>query len=415
MSRWLIVGLLMVAFVIGFVVHLQTGWFGGVVDKVDQSGAATKEREVLYWVAPMDSKFRRDQAGKSPMGMDLIPVYADQQRGSGDGTVTISPTVEQNLGVRTAVVQRGPLWRRMTASGRVSFDETAISHVSVRAAGWIEQLAVSAEGEAVSKGQTLFELYAPSLVSAQREFLSASKRGNQTIIAAARENLLALGMTDADLARLASRGRPLQRIRVVAPRDGIVASLKVGEGMPAGPNAAIMSIADLSTVWVIAQHYEQQAQWLSPAQPAEVSLTALPGQRFEAVVDYVYPVLNGETRTVRSRLHLDNPESQLKPGMLADVVVFGGPQQDVLSVPRESLIRSGNMDRVVVALGDGRFRSQQVIAGMESGDWIEIRGGIEAGDRVVTSAQFMLDSEASISGSIQRLSPQHQPVERRDD
>ena len=359
------------------------------------------EREILYWVAPMDPNYRRDEPGKSPMGMDLVPVYADEA-GEGDG-VKISPSVENNLGVRTEAAQVRPLWRRIEATGYVGFDETQISHINTRVQGWIVSLQVDAEGERVSKGDLLFELYSPELVNAQKEYLQALRRGGDTLLAGAEEKLRALGMIPSEISALRKRGTASENIKIVAPQDGIVASLSVREGMFIQPNTTIMSLADLSTVWLQAEVFESQADWVAAGQAAEAQLDYMPGTEFSGQVDYVYPVLDPKTRTLRVRLRFDNPKERLKPNMYARVSIYGRLKPNALTIPREALIPAPGRDRVVVALGDGKFHVHEVMTGLESGEYVEILAGISEGDQIVTSSQFLIDSESSIAGSIQRL------------
>ena len=360
-----------------------------------------KEPEILYWVAPMDPSFKSDKPGKSPMDMEMVPVYA-QDIGSGD-VVTISSTVENNLGVRTATAKRGPLWRRIEATGYVGFDETRISHINIRTKGWITKLLVNAEGERVLKDELLFELYSPELVNAQKEYLQALRRGDERLKSGADEKLRALGMIRTEIIKLAHRGSASENIQVVAPQDGVVSFLGVREGMYIQPNTTIMSLADLSSVWLQAEVFESQADWVAAGQAAEARLNYMPGEVFSGQVDYVYPILDPKTRTLRVRLHFDNPGERLKPNMYAQVSIYGKLQPNALSIPLEALIRAPYRDRVVVSLGDGKFRVHEVMTGMESGEWVEIIAGIEEGDKIVTSAQFLLDSEASLVGSIRRL------------
>lgn len=360
-----------------------------------------QEPEILYWVAPMDPSFKSDKPGKSPMDMEIVPVYA-QDIGSGD-VVTISSTVENNLGVRTATAKRGPLWRRIEATGYVGFDETRISHINIRTKGWITKLLVNAEGERVLKDELLFELYSPELVNAQKEYLQALRRGDERLKSGADEKLRALGMIRTEIIKLAHRGSASENIQVVAPQDGVVSFLGVREGMYIQPNTTIMSLADLSSVWLQAEVFESQADWVAAGQAAEARLNYMPGEVFSGQVDYVYPILDPKTRTLRVRLHFDNPGERLKPNMYAQVSIYGKLQPNALSIPLEALIRAPYRDRVVVSLGDGKFRVHEVMTGMESGEWVEIIAGIEEGDKIVTSAQFLLDSEASLVGSIRRL------------
>ena len=367
-------------------------------------GQAAAQREVLYWVAPMDPDFRRDQPGKSPMGMDLVPVYTDPA-GGGDA-VRISAAVENNLGVRTARVERGPLWRRISTTAYVALDETRMAHIHLRTEGWIERLLIKAEGEAVEQGQLLMEVYAPELINAQQEYLQIMRRGNTQLLSAASDKLRALGMSDSDIRALSQRGEATERVRIYAPQAGIVSALNIREGMFVRPATNIMSLADLSSVWLFAEVFEAQSDWVRAGQPTEAYFDFFPGETFAGQVEYVYPVLDPATRTVRVRLRFDNPEGRIKPNMYARTLIYGGALQDVLSIPAEALIRSGEQERVIIALGDGRYQAREVRAGIHSGDWVEIRQGLEVGDRVVVSAQFLIDSEASLRGSLLRLGEQ---------
>ena len=357
----------------------------------------SKEPEVLYWVALMDPNFKSDKPGKSPMGMDLVPVYAT------GAAITISSTVENNLGVRTETAKVRPLWRRIEATGYVGFDETQISHINIRTQGWISKLLVNAEGERVARNDLLFELYSPELVNAQKEYLQALRRGDERLKSGAGEKLRALGMIQAEIQTLERTGKVSENIRVIAPQDGVVSFLGVREGMYLQPNTIIMSLADLSSVWLQAEVFESQAEWVAAGQAAEARLDYTPGEVFTGQVDYVYPILDPKTRTLRVRLRFDNPGERLKPNMYARVSIYGKLHPNALSIPREAVIRAPGKDRVVLSLGDGKFRVHEVMTGTESGDWVEIIAGIAEGDQIVTSAQFLLDSEASLAGSIRRL------------
>ncbi len=359
------------------------------------------EREVLYWVAPMDPNFRRDEPGKSPMGMDLLPVYADQAGES--GVVSIDPVIINNLGVRTAAAERGVLSRRIETVGYVGYDEDTVHHVHTRVDGWIEKLAVNATGDPVKQGQVLFELYSPALVNAQQEFLATSGSAVQGLADASRQRLLALGVSQTEIDRLARNRRVRQHIQVFAQSDGVVAHLGVREGIYVTPATDIMSIAKLDQVWVLAEVFERQAAWVRPGQRADVELDYLPGKRWQGTVDYVYPELDERTRTLKVRLRFDNADEVLRPNMFTRVVIFGTETDAVVHVPREALIRGGKVSRVVVSLGDGRFRAQPVEIGIESGARVEIRRGVTVGERVVTSGQFLIDSESNIDVALERF------------
>jgi Cu(I)/Ag(I) efflux system membrane fusion protein len=378
------------------------GWSTGG-DSMPASGGSD-EPDVLYWVAPMDPNFRRDEPGKSPMGMDLVAVYADEVDAK-PGTVKIDPTVVNNLGVRTAAVESGPLPRRVETVGYVGYDEDTLMHVHLRVDGWIENLSVTTTGDAVTEGQVLFELYSPTLVNAQEEFLLALRSQSTTMIKASRERLASLGMTLGEIDDLAEERKVKQRIRKYAMRDGVVAHLGVREGNFVTPASNVMSIAELDRIWVLAEVFERQAGLVVAGQQAEVELDYLPGKRWQGTVDYVYPELDPVKRTLKVRIRFDNEDAVLRPNMFARVTLLGSDTEEVVHIPREALIRGGAADRVVLALGDGRFRSQIVETGVESGDRVAIRGGLAAGDVIVTSGQFLIDSESDIDSALLRMEP----------
>lgn len=376
-------------------------WWPTDSDPSDSS--STGEREILYYKAPMDPNYRRDEPGKSPMGMDLVPVYADEVAGSDPGVVYIDPKIVNNLGVRTAAVEQGSLSRRVETVGYVGYDEDTLHHIHTRVDGWIEQLAVKVTGDTVKQGQSLFQLYSPTLVNAQEEYLTALQSRNTALHQASRERLAALGVTASEIDRLDTERTVKQRLRVNAQADGIVAKLGVREGMYITPATEVMSIAELDRVWVLVEVFERQSAWVKPGQRAEVELDYLPGELWQGTVDYVYPELDPNTRTLKVRLRFDNPSEVLRPNMFARVTVFGTESPPVTHVPQEALIRGGAVDRVVLALGEGRFRAQPVKVGMESGDRVEIRSGVAAGEQVVTSGQFLIDSESNIETALARM------------
>ena len=290
------------------------------------TSAEDGDREILYWVAPMDANYRRDKPGKSPMGMDLVPVYADESGGDGS-SVTIAPEVVQNLGVRTAVAERTRLWRGIDTVGYVDYDESRLSHIHLRTEGWIEELTVESEGERVTRGQRLFNLYSPELVNAQEEFVQALNAGNKGLIGASRSRLAALGIPGSQVRQIEKDRKASQTIPVYAPQDGVVASLSVREGMYVKPATTVMSLADLSSVWLLAEVFERQADWVRVGQSAEVSLAFLPGRTWDGTVEYIYPSLDPKTRTLKARLRFANPDEALKPNMYANVKIYGGAEK----------------------------------------------------------------------------------------
>lgn len=369
-----------------------------------QPGADTTsqgEDKPLYWVAPMDPDFRSDEPGKSPMGMDLVPVYAGGEQD--ESVVRISPAVMNNLGVRTASVEYGPLAPVIETVGYFEYNEENVAHIHTRAPGWIQNLYALAEGEYVRKDDLLFEIFSPTLVNAQEEYLTAARGGNTGLMAASEERLLALGVPANEIAELKRTRKARQHLRHMAGFDGFIAHLGVREGMYVTEATEVMSLADLNTVWLIAEVFQRQSGLVKVGQSARATVESYPGEAWNGVVEFVYPALDPVTRTLRARLRFDNPGFALRPNMFARVTIEG-PAHDTLSVPRSALIRGERLNRVVLDLGNGRFRAQAVVPGFESGDRVEIIEGLEAGQSVVTSAQFLIDSESNLDSALAKLS-----------
>ena len=369
---------------------------------------ARAEREVLYYQHPHNPSIRSDEPRKDEMGMDYIPVYADADNDDVDPEIVrITPAVIQNMGVRTATVERGSLARGIRTVGFVEVDEATQSHVHLRTEGWIEDLQVRTTGERVEAGQVLFRLYSPVLVNAQEELLQIMRRGSD--LNPARQRLRALGMDDSAIRTLEERGEVLQLVPVRAAQDGIVQSLNVAEGMYVQPGTEVMSIADLSRIWVIADLFEHQSDAVREGLAAEVHLPFRAGETLNGRVGYIYPTLASPTRTIRARLSFDNPDGRLKPGMWADVHIEGEATGDVTHVPAEAVIRTGHQDRVIAALGDGRFQAREVRMGRRIGDRMEVLEGLEEGDLIVTSGQFLIDSESSVTVELARMANAEHP------
>ncbi|BAC97343.1 putative cation efflux system transmembrane protein [Vibrio vulnificus YJ016] len=361
--------------------------------------------EPLYWVAPMDPNYKRDKPGKSPMGMDLIPVYADDLAGANDkpGTVKIDPSVENNLGVKTAAVELAKLSPRIETVGYIAFDESKLWQTNVRVSGWVEKLYINAVGEQVKKGDVLFTLYSPELVKAQEELLNAKRTGRDGLVKGATERLLSLGVDREQINQVIRRGKASQTIEIKALANGVIASLNIREGGYLSPAQAVISAGPLHEVWVDAEVFERQAHWLTNGSQASMTLDALPGKAWQGEVDYVYPILDPKTRTLRMRLKFANPNGELKPNMFANITLQPVSDSEVLTVPKSSVIRSGGMTRVVLAEGEGKYRSARIETGREADDKVEVLLGLNQGDRIVTSAHFMLDSESSQSADLSRI------------
>ncbi len=388
-------------------------WLLGNPDEGDMT-ATGGERKPLYWVAPMDPNYKRDKPGKSPMGMDLIPVYEKSAGEDEAGTVKISPEVVNNLGVRTATVEVGSLDLDVKTVGYVQYDENRLVHISPRVEGWIEKLHVKAAGDPVRQGDPLYTLYSPTLVNAQEELLLALKRDNPVLIGAAVERLLALQVPQADIDRLRKTRKVSQTITVAAPQSGVLDNLAVREGMFVKPGLSLMIIGQLEHIWVIGEVFERQASLVKTGDQVRMRLDYLPGRDWLGQVDYVYPSLNAKTRTAQIRVHFNNPDDFLKPGMFAQMVIETQAGAEALLIPREALIRTGSQARVVLALGDGKFKSVAVEVGRVGERQVEIQSGLKEGERIVTSAQFLIDSESSKTSDFKRMAKRDQQGESMD-
>jgi Cu(I)/Ag(I) efflux system membrane fusion protein len=359
-----------------------------------------------YWTCAMHPEVRKDEPGNCPIcGMQLIEKRdaPATPAAAAEGVVQIDPRMAQNLGVRTAPVTRGAFAHSFDATGAVEVDERLIFAAESRAEGWIEQLNVRALGDPVRKGQLIAGVYSPELYSAQEELLLAAKSADAGLVAASRQRLLLLGMHEEQVDAVLASGRAERRTRVVAPSGGVVLELNAREGQKVMPGMPIARIGDLSRVWVTIEVPEALAAAVKARGRAEATLTALPGRTFEGQVDYVYPGLDTATRTLRARLVFANKDGALKPGMYANVSILAGTQQDALQVPTEAVIRTGKRTVVIVAEGEGRFRPAEVTLGPEHEGTIVVLAGLEEGQQVVTSGQFLIDSEASLRGLYQRI------------
>jgi Cu(I)/Ag(I) efflux system membrane fusion protein len=377
--------------------------------------AASAEKKILYWVAPMDPNYRRDAPGKSPMGMDLIPVYEGEEPGGAQAddadVVRLSPAVVNNIGVRTGEVERAAFGNDIRTVGYVALDEDRTSHVHVRKEGWIEGLRFRSLGAEVARGDLLFEFFSPELATASWEYVRELQRGSEGMTTGARAKLRALGVADRQIEDIRASGKPADRIRVYAPQDGVLVQLGVGEGMYIRPDQTLMTLSDLSSVWVIADVFESHGGHIRAGMAAEARLDHLPGEVWRGTVDYVYPELDPVTRTLRVRLRFPNDGLKLRPNMFADIVLKTPPRQDVLVVPSEAVIRTGREDRVVLALGEGRFKPATVTVGAEWNGLTEILEGVEDGAAVALSGQFLIDSEASLTAGFARMDA---PAEAHD-
>lgn len=378
--------------------HISAGLKAGDTDPVTGS-------KIIYYHDPMVPSSQFDKPAKSPfMDMMLVPVYAQSE--ADQGTVIVSPRIQQNLGLRTALVTEGTLSPTVSAVGSIAFNERDQAIIQARATAYVERLYVRATLDRVSKGQPLVDLYVPDWVAAQEEFLAIQRmQGNDltSLVDAARQRMRQVGMSDEQISRVAINGKVDARITLTAPIDGVVVELLVRDGMTVMPGATLFRINGLSTVWANAEIPESQAALVRPGAKVQARSPALPGTTFDGKVQALLPEVNQATRTLKARLELANPGARLVPGMFVSMQFMAARTDKVLLMPTEALIQTGTRSVVMLAEDNGRFRPVNVEVGIETDGQTEIKRGLQAGQRVVVSSQFLIDSEASLKGVEGRL------------
>jgi RND family efflux transporter MFP subunit len=376
-------------------------------------------KKIKYWVAPMNPAYISKEPGKSPMGMDLVPVYEEEGGEKEPASVIhIDPGTIQNMGVRMAQVKRKALVRNIRTYGAVTYNEKNIYTVNTKFSGWIEKIYVDFVGDKVKKNQPLFDIYSPELVTAQEEFLLAVQQcsslcnspypsvaeGAKRLIDASRTRLRYWDLTADQINRIEQTGQVQKTLAVYSPASGVVIEKTAFEGhyVKAGEHQYVL--ADLSTVWVDTEIYEYELPWIRSGMPAEMDLSYIPGKLFKGKVLYVYPFLQEKTRTVKLRLEFKNNDYQLKPGMYANVYLKSLVEKDSLVIPQEAVIDSGIRKLVFVSLGKGKFEAREVKIGAEGNDnEYQVLNGLTEGETIVVSAQFMIDSESNLRQAIQKM------------
>jgi len=386
----------------------------------NNSGSAStgqKEKKIKYWVAPMDPTYIRSKPGKSPMGMDLVPVYEDESGGSDEGAVTIDPVTVQNMGVRTAKVSRSPLKTSIRTVGQVTYDEERVTHIHTKVSGWVEQLFVKTTGEKIVKNQKILSIYSPELVATEQEYLQALsyKRkvagssfpdvvsGADTLLESTKKRLLLMDISPEQIETLEESGQAQTTMVLRSPTTGIVIQKQVFEGMKVNPGMDMYTIADVSRVWVIASIYEYELPFVRVGQETEMTLPYEPGMSYRGKVTFIYPYLSSKTRTVQVRMEFDNPDLKLKPDMYADVVIITDIAKNVLQIPTEAILRTGYRNIVITSLGNGKFLPKTVELGPEGEGMTQILSGLSEGETIVTSGQFLIDSESNLKEAIHKM------------
>ena len=382
------------------------------------AAARSGERRILYWFDPMHPAYKADKPGKAPdCGMELVPRYADEEQAMKErptGSVLITPQKQQLIGVRTGVVERQRIQRTIRTVGRVSFDETKVSHVHTKVTGYIEDVFVDYVGKVVKKGDALYTIYSPELVSTQEEYLIAIRGkkylsdspfpevtgGAESLVRAARERLRLWDVTDEEMQTLEKEGKVRRTITIYSSADGVVTERAAFQhGRYVTPDMDLYTIVDLSTAWVLAEVYEYEAPYVQVGQTATMRLSYQPGKTFTSKITYVYPTVDPKTRTVKVRLEFPNPGFELKPEMFADVDL-GVDYGTQVVVPQEAVLDSGTEEIVFVALGDGYFEPRKIQAGSRVEDKVIVLGGLRPGETIVTSGNFLIDSESRLKNSM---------------
>jgi len=371
-----------------------------------------KEREVLFWRNPMNPAITSPVFQQDEMGMDYLPVYADEEEGGDEpaGTVKIDPVTVQNIGVRTAKAEQRALARSINALGQVDFNEERLARLHPKTSGWIERLRVDETGVRVKKDAILLELYSPDLVAAQREYLVAlqnwetvqksgaeqMKKSAERILQSSRERLDLFDVPAHQLKELKKSRKVKKRLHIHSPFTGRVMHIGARDGQYIAPKNELYLIADLSRIWVNVDIYEDDLPWLKVGDKAEMTVRAAPGRIFEGEVTFIHPILQKKSRTVRVRLEFDNPDLTLKPGMFANVVLHTDERPEAVVVPSEAIVRSGSREQLFVVREPGKFEPRQVTLGISAGGFTQILDGVDSGEEVVTSSQFLIDSESKL-------------------
>ena len=379
-----------------------------------QEGKTAPKGKIKYWQAPMSPGFVRDKPGKSPMGMDLIPVYEGQ---SGDGQIKINPIMVQNIGVKTEIIKRRTLKHEIRTVGNLTYDERKIHHIHTKYAGWIEKLYVDFTGQEVKENDILLEIYSPELVSTQEEFVLAMKykeslannpffeisQGANSLMESARTRLELFDVPKHQIDELERTKKITRTMHIHSPVRGFVIKKDVLQGMHVMPGKSLYMITDLSNIWVMADIYEYELPWVKLGQEAEMTLSYFPEKKFKGKVTYIDPFLDSKTRTLKVRMEFENPNLELKPGMYANVILKSIITKSGLAVPEMAVIHSGEKELVIVQNKSGSFESYEVVLGVKSGRYYQVLKGLRNGQKVVTSSNFLIDSESKLSEAISKM------------
>jgi len=407
--------------VITALICVAVGLGGGWLLFKEGTPRETGGRKILYYRDPMNPAITSPTPKKAPDGMDYVPVYSegDTTGQAGMKGIKIDPTTVQNIGVKTEEVRKHNLNKTVRTVGVVSVNETKVFSINTKVMGWVEKLYVNYTGKPVRKGEPLLELYSPELVTTQEEYLQAlhyqerleesslpeAQRGADELVQSTRRRLLNWDIPENEINELQNRGTPKRTMTFYSPADGIVIEKMVNTGQNVMSGMELFKVVDLSTVWVLAEIYQFELPWIKVGQKAEVELSYLPGIVTDGVISYIYPSLESETKTARARIEVRNtPNIDFKPEMYATVRIFSPVAYEGLAVPSQAIIRTGERNIAVVALGDGYFESRDVKLGVTAEGYVEILNGLDEGEMIVTSSQFLIDSESNLRTAMGAMS-----------
>ena len=385
------------------------GYWLGAARQPAPAAAPAPGKTIIYYRNPMGLPDTSPVPKKDPMGMDYIPVHAGEEAAADSG-IRVSPERIQKLGVKTEAAGRRSIGRSMRANGRIEIDERRVFAVSPRFEGWVERLHVNVTGQPVGRGQPLFEAYSPELVSVQREYAIAAHQAAEAspqtqaamhqLAEAALIRLRNWEISEEQIKALAAGGEPRRTLTFRSPAAGVVTEKKAVQGMRFAPGDSLYQIADISSVWVLADVPEQEIAGVRTGARASLHVEAYPERSFEGKVGYIYPTLNAQTRTVQVRIELANADGLLKPAMYAQVELPAAAAQDVLAVPLSAVIDSGKRQVALVEVGEGRFEPRELKLGVRDDAYVEVREGIKEGERVVTAGNFLIDSESNLKAAL---------------
>ena len=396
--------------IVALSVGLGLGYFMFGGNSASVTGSTSEEKQPLFYRNPMNPEVTSPVPAQDAMGMDYVPVYAEAEVGNVEGTVKISPATQHNIGVRTATAERRAFSRTIRAIGRVDYDEEKMVRLHPKVDGWIRELRIDKTGQPVAEDDILLSIYSPKLVSTQQEYLLALnhledlkdsrfddiRRGAEALVTSSRQRLTLLDVPEHQIRELEESREIKESLHIHSPAAGTVLRIGARQGQYVSPATELYMIVDLSTVWVYADVYEYELPWVKEGDQVEMTLASVPGRTFTGELAYIYPYAEPKTRTTRIRLVFDNADLLLRPEMFSEVTIRTEEKLDQIVVPSEAVVRSGDYNQIFVMTGAGTFEPRRVQLGVESGGLVAVTAGVQAGEKVVTSAQFLIDSESKL-------------------